>query len=110
METTLTMDTTQILMAIKLVQLGCYNQLLNNVLLFLISRQDFTVFGGSLSGAHAQKICKVSTLVSSAKLGNDQLGENVSLGLCKGFTFRPEYWCSGYGPGHDGGRSGHRVE
>ena len=26
---------------------------------FWISFQDFTVFGGSLSGAHARKICKV---------------------------------------------------
>jgi len=25
----------------------------------LLCPQDFTVFGGSLSGAHAQKICKV---------------------------------------------------
>lgn len=27
---------------------------------FFSLRQDFTVFGGSLSGAHAQKICKVN--------------------------------------------------
>ena len=24
--------------------------------------------------------------------------------------FRLECWCSGYGPGHDGGRAGYRVE
>nr|XP_008123920.2 PREDICTED: propionyl-CoA carboxylase beta chain, mitochondrial-like [Anolis carolinensis] len=32
---------------------------INGRLAYVFS-QDFTVFGGSLSGAHAQKICKVS--------------------------------------------------
>jgi len=38
---------------------------------YFSERQDFTVFGGSLSGAHAQKICKVSLCMSvtNAKSG-----------------------------------------
>jgi propionyl-CoA carboxylase beta chain len=40
--------------------------------------QDFTVFGGSLSGAHAQKICKVMDLAT--KIGCPVVGLNDSGG------------------------------
>src|SRR3984957_19014851 len=40
--------------------------------------QDFTVFGGSLSGAHAQKICKVMDL--ALKVGAPLIGLNDSGG------------------------------
>ena len=40
--------------------------------------QDFTVFGGSLSGAHAEKICKVMDL--AAKVGAPVVGLNDSGG------------------------------
>jgi acetyl-CoA carboxylase carboxyltransferase component len=32
--------------------------------IFFVNNQDFTVFGGSLSGAHAKKICKVNNYVT----------------------------------------------
>ncbi|CAB1327820.1 unnamed protein product [Coregonus sp. 'balchen'] len=56
---------------------------INGRLVYVFS-QDFTVFGGSLSGAHAQKICKVG-------------GQAHSPG--------PDH-----GPGHDGGCSSHWSE
>jgi acetyl-CoA carboxylase carboxyltransferase component len=40
--------------------------------------QDFTVFGGSLSGAYAQKICKVMDL--AMKVGAPVIGLNDSGG------------------------------
>src|SRR6202022_3880510 len=40
--------------------------------------QDFTVFGGSLSGAYAQKICKVMDL--ALKVGAPLIGLNDSGG------------------------------
>src|SRR5205085_10719216 len=40
--------------------------------------QDFTVFGGSLSGAHASKICKVMDL--AVKIGAPMIGLNDSGG------------------------------
>ncbi|KAB1283737.1 Propionyl-CoA carboxylase beta chain; mitochondrial [Camelus dromedarius] len=40
---------------------------INGRLVYVFS-QDFTVFGGSLSGAHAQKICKVTGSVFSQKI------------------------------------------
>lgn len=45
--------------------------------IFIFS-QDFTVFGGSLSGAHAQKICKVMDL--AVKTGAPMIGLNDSGG------------------------------
>ncbi len=45
--------------------------------IFIFS-QDFTVFGGSLSGAHARKICKVMDL--AAKTGAPVIGLNDSGG------------------------------
>ena len=46
-------------------------------LVFVFS-QDFTVFGGSLSGAHAKKICKIMDL--AAKVGAPVIGLNDSGG------------------------------
>jgi propionyl-CoA carboxylase beta chain len=46
-------------------------------LVFIFS-QDFTVFGGSLSGAHAEKICKVMDL--AVKVGAPIIGLNDSGG------------------------------
>ena len=43
-----------------------------------IFSQDFTVFGGSLSGAHAQKICKIMDL--AMKTGAPVVGLNDSGG------------------------------
>lgn len=45
--------------------------------IFIFS-QDFTIFGGSLSGAHAQKICKVMDL--AVKTGAPMIGLNDSGG------------------------------
>lgn len=42
-------------------------------MLFYFVWQDFTVFGGSLSGAHAQKICKVKKHKSNLMLCQIQL-------------------------------------
>ncbi|HAL56214.1 MAG TPA: methylmalonyl-CoA carboxyltransferase [Bacteroidetes bacterium] len=44
----------------------------------LVFSQDFTVFGGSLSGAHAEKICKIMDL--AMKLGVPVIGLNDSGG------------------------------
>ncbi|XP_061781302.1 propionyl-CoA carboxylase beta chain, mitochondrial isoform X1 [Nerophis lumbriciformis] len=48
-------------------------------------RQDFTVFGGSLSGAHAQKICKVmdqAMMVGAPVIGlNDSGGARIQEGV-----------------------------
>jgi propionyl-CoA carboxylase beta chain len=46
-------------------------------LVFVFS-QDFTIFGGSLSGAHAEKICKVMDM--AAKVGAPVIGLNDSGG------------------------------
>src|SRR3979411_274236 len=43
-----------------------------------IFSQDFTVFGGSLSGAHASKICKIMDL--AVKTGRPLIGLNDSGG------------------------------
>ncbi len=50
---------------------------INGRLVFVFS-QDFTVFGGSLSGAHAKKICKIMDL--AAKVGAPVIGLNDSGG------------------------------
>ena len=50
---------------------------INGRLVFVFS-QDFTVFGGSLSEAHAQKICKV--MDSAMKVGAPVIGLNDSGG------------------------------
>ena len=50
---------------------------INGRLVFVFS-QDFTVFGGSLSEAHAQKICKV--LDTAMKVGAPVIGINDSGG------------------------------
>ncbi|MGD8346702.1 MAG: carboxyl transferase domain-containing protein, partial [Lysobacterales bacterium] len=46
--------------------------------LVLVFSQDFTVFGGSLSGAHAEKICKV--MDHALKIGAPVIGLNDSGG------------------------------
>ena len=50
--------------------------------------QDFTVFGGSLSMAHAKKICKVmdqAVLVGAPVIGlNDSGGARIQVGLALG--------------------------
>jgi len=53
------------------------NGFINGRLVFVFS-QDFTVFGGSLSEAHAQKICKV--LDAAMKVGAPVIGINDSGG------------------------------
>jgi len=50
---------------------------INNKLVFLFS-QDFTVFGGSLSEAHAEKICKIMDM--AIKVGAPVIGINDSGG------------------------------
>lgn len=50
---------------------------INGRLVFVFS-QDFTVFGGSLSGAHARKICKV--MEQAMKVGAPVIGLNDSGG------------------------------
>src|SRR5438552_12092918 len=50
---------------------------INGRLVFLFS-QDFTVFGGSLSEAHAEKICKI--MVQAMKVGAPVIGLNDSGG------------------------------
>ncbi|CAN0384390.1 unnamed protein product [Lampetra fluviatilis] len=58
--------------------------LINGRLTYVFS-QDFTVFGGSLSGAHAQKICKVmdqAALVGAPIIGlNDSGGARIQEGV-----------------------------
>jgi acetyl-CoA carboxylase carboxyltransferase component len=58
---------------------------INGRLVFVFS-QDFTVFGGSLSERHAQKICKVMDM--ALKVGAPVIGLNDSRGepgrLCRG--------------------------
>uniref|UniRef100_A0A8C3CZB6 Propionyl-CoA carboxylase beta chain, mitochondrial n=1 Tax=Cairina moschata TaxID=8855 RepID=A0A8C3CZB6_CAIMO len=57
---------------------------INGRLAYVFS-QDFTVFGGSLSGAHAQKICKVmdqAALVGAPVIGlNDSGGARIQEGV-----------------------------
>ncbi|ESO96016.1 hypothetical protein LOTGIDRAFT_116228 [Lottia gigantea] len=57
---------------------------INGRLVFVFS-QDFTVFGGSLSGAHAKKICKVmdqAMLVGAPVIGlNDSGGARIQEGV-----------------------------
>ncbi|KAM5292080.1 propionyl-CoA carboxylase beta chain, mitochondrial isoform 1-T1 [Ctenodactylus gundi] len=57
---------------------------INGRLVFVFS-QDFTVFGGSLSGAHAQKICKVmdqAVTVGAPVIGlNDSGGARIQEGV-----------------------------
>ncbi|CAB3992035.1 propionyl- carboxylase beta chain, mitochondrial [Paramuricea clavata] len=58
--------------------------LINGRICFVFS-QDFTVFGGSLSGAHAKKICKVmdkAMLVGAPVIGlNDSGGARIQEGV-----------------------------
>uniref|UniRef100_A0A4W3J175 Propionyl-CoA carboxylase beta chain, mitochondrial n=1 Tax=Callorhinchus milii TaxID=7868 RepID=A0A4W3J175_CALMI len=57
---------------------------INGRLVYIFS-QDFTVFGGSLSGAHAQKICKImdqALLVGAPVIGlNDSGGARIQEGV-----------------------------
>ncbi|KAG7255289.1 LOW QUALITY PROTEIN: hypothetical protein CRUP_014798 [Coryphaenoides rupestris] len=57
---------------------------INGRLVYVFS-QDFTVFGGSLSGAHAQKICKVmdqALMVGAPVIGlNDSGGARIQEGV-----------------------------
>ncbi|CAI9618620.1 unnamed protein product, partial [Staurois parvus] len=57
---------------------------INGRLVYVFS-QDFTVFGGSLSGAHAQKICKImdqAVLVGAPVIGlNDSGGARIQEGV-----------------------------
>ncbi|KAH9508756.1 hypothetical protein Btru_049825 [Bulinus truncatus] len=58
--------------------------LINGRTVFIFS-QDFTVFGGSLSGAHAKKICKImdqAMLVGAPVIGlNDSGGARIQEGV-----------------------------
>ncbi|XP_076436090.1 propionyl-CoA carboxylase beta chain, mitochondrial-like [Babylonia areolata] len=58
--------------------------LINGRVVFIFS-QDFTVFGGSLSGAHAKKICKImdqAMLVGAPVIGlNDSGGARIQEGV-----------------------------
>jgi propionyl-CoA carboxylase beta chain len=76
----------------------------NGRLVFVFS-QDFTVFGGSLSEAHAEKICKV--MDQAMKVGAPVIGLNDSGGAriqeasprwaatprCSSATCWPPAWC-----------------
>ncbi|XP_012890115.1 PREDICTED: propionyl-CoA carboxylase beta chain, mitochondrial [Dipodomys ordii] len=57
---------------------------INGRLVYIFS-QDFTVFGGSLSGAHAQKICKImdqAMIVGAPVIGlNDSGGARIQEGV-----------------------------
>ncbi|XP_078065187.1 propionyl-CoA carboxylase beta chain, mitochondrial [Mustelus asterias] len=57
---------------------------INGRLVYVFS-QDFTVFGGSLSGAHAQKVCKImdqALLVGAPVIGlNDSGGARIQEGI-----------------------------
>ncbi|PIO31102.1 hypothetical protein AB205_0209210 [Aquarana catesbeiana] len=57
---------------------------INGRLVYVFS-QDFTVFGGSLSGAHAQKVCKImdqAVLVGAPVIGlNDSGGARIQEGV-----------------------------
>ncbi|CAG5121796.1 unnamed protein product, partial [Candidula unifasciata] len=58
--------------------------LINGRTVFVFS-QDFTVFGGSLSGAHAKKVCKImdqAVLVGAPVIGlNDSGGARIQEGV-----------------------------
>ena len=78
---------------------------INGRLVFVFS-QDFTVFGGSLSERHAQKICKVMDM--AMKVGAPVIGLNDSAAArasrraspasaamprCSSATCSPRAWC-----------------
>uniref|UniRef100_A0A4W3J156 Propionyl-CoA carboxylase beta chain, mitochondrial n=1 Tax=Callorhinchus milii TaxID=7868 RepID=A0A4W3J156_CALMI len=64
---------------------GSHSERQKNSTLSFLLRQDFTVFGGSLSGAHAQKICKImdqALLVGAPVIGlNDSGGARIQEGV-----------------------------
>ncbi len=60
----------------------------NGRLVFAFS-QDFTVFGGSLSEAHAEKICKV--MDQAMRVGAPVVGLNMP--RCSSATCSPRAWC-----------------
>ncbi|MEJ2587207.1 MAG: acyl-CoA carboxylase subunit beta [Deltaproteobacteria bacterium] len=78
---------------------------INGRLVFLFS-QDFTVFGGSLSGAFGQKICKVMDLAlknGAPMIGlNDSGGARIQEGVMSlggyGEIFKRNVWSSGVVP------------
>ena len=63
---------------------------INGRLMFVFS-QDFTVFGGSLSEAHAEKICKImddavrvgAPVIGLNDSGGARIQEGLSAGLCR---------------------------
>ena len=77
----------------------------NGRLVFLFS-QDFTVFGGSLSGAFGQKVCKVMDLAlknGAPMIGlNDSGGARIQEGVMSlggyGEIFKRNVWSSGVVP------------
>lgn len=69
--------------------------------------QDFTVFGGSLSGAHAQKICKVTATTGG---GGICFREQLPVKYQSVHEQHLNVLRSDYGPGHDGRSPRHRVE
>jgi len=78
---------------------------INGRLVFLFS-QDFTVFGGSLSGAFGQKVCKVMDLAlknGAPMIGlNDSGGARIQEGVMSlggyGEIFKRNVWSSGVVP------------
>ena len=78
---------------------------INGRLVFLFS-QDFTVFGGSLSGAFSQKVCKVMDLAmtnGAPMIGlNDSGGARIQEGVVSlgsyGEIFKRNVWSSGVVP------------
>lgn len=62
--------------------------------------QDFTVFGGSLSGAHAQKISKASLFPCFELIGVSLQAEIKPLW----------FYSTDHGPGNAGGSTGYRLE
>jgi len=78
---------------------------INGCLVFLFS-QDFTVFGGSLSGAFGEKVCKVMDLAlknGAPMIGlNDSGGARIQEGVMSlggyGEIFKRNVWSSGVVP------------
>jgi len=63
------------------------------------------VFGGSLSGAHAQKICKVTATIYQNKINKFVFSSSTMTRRSTVNVMR-----SDDGPGHDGWSPDHRVE
>ena len=85
---------------------------INGRMIYVFS-QDFTVFGGSLSETHAQKICKImdmaiqngAPVIGINDSGGARIQEGVGVfgGLCRSVSAQyswPRAWCRRFFPDH----------